>query len=1054
MPPTLGKSLSATTAPASPEMRAVVNPPSASAGPRYRTLRPLGKGGLGEVFVALDEEVNREVALKEIQPTHAGSGDSVARFLLEAEVTGRLEHPGVVPVYGLGRHADGRPYYAMRLIKGETLQDALARFHQADAPGRELGERRLAFRDLLRRFTDVCNAVAYAHSKGVLHRDLKPSNIMLGPFGETLVVDWGLTKVLGTSEAAVAASGVLLPGTSASSTQAGAVVGTPAYMSPEQAAGHNLELTAATDVYSLGAILYALLTGRGPFSAAANVYTVLGQVRKGHFAPPRALKRSVPPALEAVCLKAMALTPEARYASAKDLAADVEHWLGDEPVTAYREPLPARLRRWGRRHRSFVSALAALVLTLTAALAVGLVLVRAEQAKTERALAEKNVEATKAREAAERAEKAEREGRIELGRTSAAAARLSAQRGQWEDALRHYRQALTLEPEDDVALRLGMLECHLARYEFRAFRDELARLAARTDLGTHRGEVRLQQALEEMYSTRKDADPPALVRQALDLGLPPVEEAFARALIAPTLPEVVENLQHAARLAPFHRRAHEILPAGLFLLGRIPEMRAAVARLHLIAPNATSAGMWQGYIHVLDGNLEAAYRECERLRPNVGEDGVVVLKMMMRALHAMSRSEMAWETEAKRQAILADVLGAAPQLSQLFQDSSNPKKAERWADFAMYRLPCFRPLADHPLFKNSGNIGQLMALLQPKAMNELAVRLVDTCPNGMFIYMQSTWLYAEGRLAEAEAALGRAVRTPSPFPVRRVALADLTTLQFRRLAKEPPESQPQFKEMIRANLRDLAGQGTYPAHVSRHLANIARGVGENALALTFSEAAVRSAKGDRTALNDRLLSETAFDSLAQAIATLNEMVAKTPDDAALVNQRAVVEYRHGYFANATASCFAALRADPKQPNAAGNLATIEMEVRRRMAIYSVLLEKLRLRPALILAHQGRHAEAVKAVAAEKAEGDTAAALACLYAVASSAAAADSTLSPEERGKRAEEYAVKAIDLLRRGQAAGYFKGPPRANYLLKVEHDFDVLRQREDFKKVIAAIKQ
>src|SRR5262249_46346697 len=156
---------------------------------RYRALRPLGKGGLGEVFVALDEELNREVALKEIQAQHRGSDDNLARFLLEAEVTGRLEHPGVVPVYGLGRYPDGRPFYAMRLIKGDTLKEAIERFHKADVAGRDPGERSLALRELLRRFIDVCNAVAYAHSKGVLHRDLKPANVMLGPFGETLVID-------------------------------------------------------------------------------------------------------------------------------------------------------------------------------------------------------------------------------------------------------------------------------------------------------------------------------------------------------------------------------------------------------------------------------------------------------------------------------------------------------------------------------------------------------------------------------------------------------------------------------------------------------------------------------------------------------------------------------------------------------------------------------------------------------------------------------------------------------------------------------------------------
>src|SRR5207244_901008 len=154
------------------------------------------------------------------------------RFVLEAEVTGRLEHPGVVPVYGLGAHPDGRPYYAMRFIKGESLQKAIDDFHTADKPGRAAGERSLALRTLLRRFTDVCNAVGYAHSKGVLHRDLKPDNVMLGPFGETLVVDWGLAKLLGQVEDIASDSGVLLAtmaGASATQTQVGAVVGTPAY---------------------------------------------------------------------------------------------------------------------------------------------------------------------------------------------------------------------------------------------------------------------------------------------------------------------------------------------------------------------------------------------------------------------------------------------------------------------------------------------------------------------------------------------------------------------------------------------------------------------------------------------------------------------------------------------------------------------------------------------------------------------------------------------------------------------------------------------------------
>jgi tetratricopeptide (TPR) repeat protein/tRNA A-37 threonylcarbamoyl transferase component Bud32 len=1026
---------------------------------RYRALRPLGKGGLGEVFVALDEELNREVALKEIQAQHQGSGDNLARFLLEAEVTGRLEHPGVVPVYGLGRYPDGRPFYAMRLIKGETLKEAIERFHKADAPSRDPGERSLALRELLRRFIDVCNAVAYAHSKGVLHRDLKPANVMLGPFGETLVIDWGLAKILGRPTTDSTDGVSLVRGMQTASLGSTGLAGTPGYLSPEQSEGRTGELTPASDVYSLGAILYELLTGQGAFKGG-GLEQVLSRQRRGVFTAPRRVKASVPAALEAVCLKALALQPENRYASARGLAADVDHWLGDEPVTACREPVTVRLRRWGRRHRATVSGLVALLASLTVALAVGLAFVNAEEAKTRAALAQVQNEQKKTAQAladkeieATRARAAERERRIELGRTSAAAALLSAQRGQWDDALKNYRQALALEPDDEIALRLGMLECHMARYDYGAFREELARLVARNDLGKHRAEVRLQQALDALYSARKDANPTALVLEAIDLGLPPEEDAFAHALIAPTVPQAVDQLQRAARLAPFHRRTHEMLPGMLFLLGRLPEMREAVSWLQLIAPNSVSAGMWQGYIFVLDDNLEAAYAECQRMRPRLGDDGVVVMRLLMRLMHTMSHTEMAWQPDEKRFAIVGELLSAAPQVARMMQDSKDSEGRERWGDFAMYRLPCLQPIADNPLFKGSGTVAQIMALIEPKAMIEVTTRYVQTCPNGMWMHMQSTWLRSEGRLAEAENALSRALRAPSPFPIYRVALADLTAMQFERLSREPPASQPKLKETIRTNLHELAGRGTYPPLVSEHLATIARGVDEPALALFFSEAYVRRAPNDATALESRFLSESALGALGHAVNTNRELLARKPDDANLVNQRVVLEYRQGFFGNAAASSFEVLRLDPKQPNAMGNLATIESELQRRMAVYNVVLEKLRMRPAVILAHQGRHAEAAKAVANEKPDGHVAPALACLHALASAAASKDEKLTPEERGKQAEEHAARAVELLRGAHKAAYFKDANRVKYL-DAEHDLDGLRMRDDFKALMDEIKK
>jgi serine/threonine protein kinase len=232
--------------------------------------------------------------------------------------------------------------------------------------------------------------VAYAHSRGVLHRDLKPGNILLGPYGETLVVDWGMAKVVGRPEEAKSTGEATLRPPSASGsaeTMAGLAVGTPGYMSPEQAAGRLDRLGPASDVYSLGATLYSLLTGQAPFSPNQDLDEVIQRVQRGDFPPPRQINRAVAPALEAICLRAMALRPEDRYPSPRALADDLEHWLADEPVSAYREGWHVRSARWSRRHRTLVSSLLVLLVTSVVALTSGLVLIDKERAV---AVAERN----------------------------------------------------------------------------------------------------------------------------------------------------------------------------------------------------------------------------------------------------------------------------------------------------------------------------------------------------------------------------------------------------------------------------------------------------------------------------------------------------------------------------------------------------------------------------------------------------------------------------------------------------------------------------------------
>lgn len=357
--------------------------PKAQDGVRYQIMRPHAAGGLGEVFVAVDTELHREIALKQIQDRHADSPEARARFVVEAEVTGGLEHPGIVPVYGLGHYADGRPFYAMRFIRGDSLKESIERFHQVTSASRSPASSpdftSLGFRNLLRRFLDVCNAIAYAHSRGVLHRDLKPGNIMLGKYGETLVVDWGLAKALGKStESSDSSMGPLVLsaalGEGSSDTLPGAVIGTPGYMSPEQAAGRLGDLGPATDVYSLGATLYCLLAGVSPFHGKV-LPGVLLCIEKGEFLAPNLVQPAVPGALAAICLKAMSLKPVDRYSSPLELAKDLECWLADEPVDVYKETPPARFRRFLRKRAALATGVAATLLVGLIGLGVGIAVV-------------------------------------------------------------------------------------------------------------------------------------------------------------------------------------------------------------------------------------------------------------------------------------------------------------------------------------------------------------------------------------------------------------------------------------------------------------------------------------------------------------------------------------------------------------------------------------------------------------------------------------------------------------------------------------------------------
>jgi tetratricopeptide (TPR) repeat protein len=807
-------------------------PPPEKIGP-YKILEALGAGGMGVVYRAEQEQPRRQVALKVMKPGTA-SGDRLRRFEHEAQVLGRLQHEGIARIYEAGTADTGhgpQPYFAMELIQGKPLTVF------AD-------DQRLGTRERLGLIIRICQAVQYAHQKGVIHRDLKPANVLVNEAGQPRVLDFGVARVTD--------SDLLVPSLE---TGVGQLLGTLPYMSPEQAAADPEELDTRSDVYTLGVLCYQLLAGKPPHDLAGKpVPAAVRALSEEEPAPLGSVNRQFRGDLDTIVAKALEKDKARRYQTAADFAADLERYLRDEPVLARPAGAVYHFRKFARRNRALVGGVLAAVLALVA----GTV------ATTWWALA---------------AARAERRAQDYLADSYEQGARLASQRGAWREAIALIDKALATDRyRGAVPLRLNRVRALFALNDAEHYLPEIEALAAAPNLGESEGRVLLLQG--DVLLGRDDTRALALIRAARQRGLPPGEDAYAEALLAETTPRAVAHLRRALQLDPYQPRARAMLELLLILLARLPEASLELSAHEALFPEDLNAKVLRALVLALERQRGAADAVLDGLRGQLARED-------LEALHALAGVL----AELRNPAIGLEPDTGFPDLKPLFP-ALLPALAHLWATppgggrndvgaatQAVRRFASPLP----PLLRNG-----LVRLLQvgeagdlDKLADELS-RAAAVHPEGTLLYVRAMALFGAWRFEEAEKVAREAAETPALLPVRRSGLclafgakAMLLTLKWSR---DPVAWRRPIED-----LRLLLAEGASGPPLRRDLAiGAAMLVREFTLARRIVEDWEREAPADPKVLGWRAKVELRAGNSGAAIEAADRALERKPGDAEML----------------------------------------------------------------------------------------------------------------------------------------------------------------------------
>ncbi len=558
----------------------------------YRVLRLLGEGGMGRVFLCEQANPKRQVAVKVMLSRL--SPHALRRFQLEAETLARLHHEGIAQIFEAGDTSLGgqqQPFIAMELVEGRTINSTQIASWNTQAK--------------ISLLIKVCRAVEHAHQNGVIHRDLKPGNILVNDTGVPKILDFGLARQMerGDSES---------PG----QTETGQILGTLAYMSPEQASGDPLAVDTRSDVYSLGVVAYQLLSGTLPIPVRhESPIESLQLIRERRPQPLGELNRECRGDLETIVEKSLDKNKEYRYQSVAELRADFERHLQNIPIVARHASVWRRLRKFAQRHRGLVTAAATTLLTIVASLIiVSLLLFRTREANATITL--KNNELTASRETAYTAR---RDALARLAETYVLSARIAARRGQWREAIELYDNAIAMDQPDPMSLQVERIRL-LASIGKRAEAKEQITTLTPQAVGRNGAMIDLLHGELLLQEWSKPQDATSLIQRAIDSGtLEQAEEEYARGLVTDITLQAHQHFQTAVTINPFHQQARMQLAYMLVFLGRLEEARQELAVTRLLFPDDETAIGMDAMIDLLEGEHERAVTKIQAIAPQLGQ---------------------------------------------------------------------------------------------------------------------------------------------------------------------------------------------------------------------------------------------------------------------------------------------------------------------------------------------------------------------------------------------------------------------------------------------------